>query len=113
MSIKVLIADDHPVLRYGLTAYLERQPDIRVVAQACDADQVLPEIARAYPHVLANRLTSVDGMPYTWDAEFAAGEPGNLLSISTTLRALYSEVTACNQFRHPERSVLCEVKSLP
>ena len=52
MSIKVLIADDHPVLRYGLTAYLEVQPDIRVVAQAEDGDQVLPEVARAYPDVL-------------------------------------------------------------
>ncbi|MEJ2598926.1 MAG: response regulator transcription factor [Anaerolineales bacterium] len=52
MSIKVLIADDHPVLRYGLTAYLERQPDIQVVAQADDGDQVLPAIARAHPDIL-------------------------------------------------------------
>jgi DNA-binding NarL/FixJ family response regulator len=52
MSIKVLIADDHPVLRYGLTAYLEVQPDIRVVAQADDGDQVLPETARAHPDVI-------------------------------------------------------------
>ena len=52
MSIKVLIADDNPVLRYGLTAYLEGQPDIQVVAQADDGDQVLPEIARAYPDIL-------------------------------------------------------------
>jgi DNA-binding NarL/FixJ family response regulator len=52
MSIKVLIADDHPVLRYGLTAYLEVQPDIQVVAQADDGDQVLPEAASARPDVL-------------------------------------------------------------
>jgi len=29
MSIKVLIADDYPILRYGLTAYLDRQPGPR------------------------------------------------------------------------------------
>jgi DNA-binding NarL/FixJ family response regulator len=52
MSIKVLIADDHPVLRYGLIAYLDRQPDIQVVAQAEDGDQVLPEIEKAHPDVL-------------------------------------------------------------
>ena len=52
MSIKVLIADDHPVLRYGLTAYLERQPDIRVVGEADGGDQVLPVIASAHPDVL-------------------------------------------------------------
>jgi DNA-binding NarL/FixJ family response regulator len=52
MSIKVLIADDHPVLRYGLIAYLEEQPDIRVVGQADGGDQVLPVIASAHPDVL-------------------------------------------------------------
>ena len=52
MTIKVLIADDHPVLRYGLIAYLDRQPDMQVVAQAEDGDQVLPEIERAHPDVL-------------------------------------------------------------
>jgi hypothetical protein len=35
------------------------------------------------------------------------------LSISTALRALHSEVTALKEGCHPERSVLCEVKSLP
>jgi DNA-binding NarL/FixJ family response regulator len=52
MSIKVLIADDHPVLRYGLITYLDREPDIQVVAQADDGDQVLPEVERAHPDVL-------------------------------------------------------------
>jgi DNA-binding NarL/FixJ family response regulator len=113
MSIKVLIADDHPLLRYGLTAYLEVQPDRQVVAQANDGDQVLSKAASAHPDVLANRLTLVDGLPYTWDPKFATGKPGNLLSISTTLRALHSEETALKEGRHPERSVLGEVKSLP
>jgi DNA-binding NarL/FixJ family response regulator len=113
MSIKVLIADDHPLLRYGLAAYLEVQPDVCAVAQADDEDRVLPEIARAYPDILANRLTLVDGVPYTWDAEFAARKPGNLLSISAARRSLHSEVTALTESRHPERSVLGGVKSLP
>ncbi len=34
-------------------------------------------------------------------------------SISTALCALHSEVTALKEGRHPERSVLGEVKSLP
>jgi RHS repeat-associated protein len=37
-------------------------------------------ITNTYSYDAANRLASVDGMPYTWDAEFAAGKPGNLLS---------------------------------
>jgi hypothetical protein len=35
-----------------------------------------------------------------------------MLSKSTTLRALHSEVTAPKEGCHPERSVLCEVKDL-
>ncbi len=32
--IKILIADDHPVVREGLTAMIQRQPDMHVVAEA-------------------------------------------------------------------------------
>src|SRR5207237_9921926 len=32
--ITVLVADDHPVVREGLIALIDRQPDMRVVAQA-------------------------------------------------------------------------------
>jgi DNA-binding NarL/FixJ family response regulator len=52
MPIKVLIADDHPILRYGLIAYLEGQPDICVVGEAEDGDHVLPEVERSHPEVL-------------------------------------------------------------
>jgi hypothetical protein len=36
-----------------------------------------------------------------------------MLGISTALCVLHSEVTALKESRHPERSVLREVKSLP
>ena len=36
MSIRILLADDHTVMRDGLRALLERQPDIEVVAEAAD-----------------------------------------------------------------------------
>jgi DNA-binding NarL/FixJ family response regulator len=52
MPIKVLIADDHPVLRYGLTAYLDRQADMQVVGEADSGDTVLPEVERSRPDVL-------------------------------------------------------------
>ncbi len=36
MSIRILIADDHGIVRGGLRLLLERQPDIEVVAEAVD-----------------------------------------------------------------------------
>lgn len=49
--IRVLIADDHPVVREGLAAILRSEPDIQVVAEATDGaqacalyDQYLPDV---------------------------------------------------------------------
>lgn len=37
--VRVLIADDHPVVREGLRMMLASDPDIEVVAEACDGDE--------------------------------------------------------------------------
>ena len=49
--IRVLIADDHPVVREGLAAILRSEPDIQVVAEAADGvhacalyDEHLPDV---------------------------------------------------------------------
>src|SRR5579864_6259600 len=36
MSIRILLADDHTVMRDGLRAMLERQPDMAVIGEAAD-----------------------------------------------------------------------------
>jgi DNA-binding NarL/FixJ family response regulator len=41
VSIRVLIADDHTLLRSGLRALLERAPDISVVGEAPDGREAL------------------------------------------------------------------------
>jgi len=39
--IRILVADDHPVVRDGLTAMLATQPDFQVVGEAANGDQVV------------------------------------------------------------------------
>lgn len=46
--IRVLIADDHPVVRHGLRGFLEIHDDIEVVAEAEDGEQA---VALAREHV--------------------------------------------------------------
>ena len=50
--IRVMIVDDHEVVRVGLRSLLEMEPDIRVVAEASDGDQATAEARVAGPSVV-------------------------------------------------------------
>ena len=43
MSVSLLIADDHGIVRGGLRALLDRQPDLEVVAEAADGAEALEQ----------------------------------------------------------------------
>lgn len=51
-QIRVLIVDDHPVLRHGLMSLLGIHPDITVVAEAESGVEVLPRLAEFETDVL-------------------------------------------------------------
>jgi DNA-binding NarL/FixJ family response regulator len=51
-QIRVIIADDHPVVREGLTAILKSQQDIAVVAEAADGAEACELYDRLVPDVL-------------------------------------------------------------
>jgi DNA-binding NarL/FixJ family response regulator len=51
VSITVFLADDHAVVRDGLRALLEAQPDIRVVGDAADGREAVGQVARLGPDV--------------------------------------------------------------
>ncbi len=50
-SIRVLLADDHAVVRKGIRDFLEEDKEIRVVAEANDGEEALALIAREKPDV--------------------------------------------------------------
>jgi two-component system, NarL family, response regulator len=62
--ITVVVADDHPVTRQGLTAILNSQEDIKVVAEAADGEEVCELCDELAPDVLLLdlRMPKKDGL---------------------------------------------------
>jgi two-component system, NarL family, response regulator LiaR len=62
--IKVLIVDDHSVVRRGLRAILESEQDIKVVGEAADGAEALEKVRELLPDVVLMDLVMpvVDGI---------------------------------------------------
>ena len=52
MKIRILVADDHPMLREGLVAVLSTQPDFDVIGEASDGSEVVWLAERLHPDVI-------------------------------------------------------------
>jgi DNA-binding NarL/FixJ family response regulator len=50
--IRILIADDHPIVRDGLRRLLETEPDFQVVGQAADGREAVKLVKEVQPDVL-------------------------------------------------------------
>jgi len=51
MKIRVLVVDDHPVVREGICALLGLQKDIEVVGEAVDGQDAINKVQQLSPHV--------------------------------------------------------------
>ena len=52
MPIRVLLVDDHSVVRQGLRMFLDLDPELEIVGEAGDGQQALDEIAKLKPDVV-------------------------------------------------------------
>lgn len=51
-QITVLIADDHPLALEGVRSILEKAPEIKIVGEAQDGNEIKPMVAKLRPRIL-------------------------------------------------------------
>ncbi|MER6711403.1 MULTISPECIES: response regulator transcription factor [unclassified Streptomyces] len=83
-TIRVLLADDHPVVRDGLAAMLATQPDLTVVGEAANGAEALHRTASLAPDVVLMdlQMPGMDGTAAT--AAIRAAHPEVRVLILTT-----------------------------
>ena len=81
--IRVVVADDHPVFRYGLMAVLDGTDGIQTVGEAEDGDRLLELVALERPDVVITdlQMPGLDGVAAT--RELLALAPGTGVLVLT------------------------------
>jgi DNA-binding NarL/FixJ family response regulator len=57
VTVRVVLADDHPVYRFGLRAVLDASPEVEVVGEAADGVELLALVGRCAPDVVLTDLS--------------------------------------------------------
>src|ERR1043165_8167866 len=86
-KIRVLVADDHPIVRQGVIANVKPQPDMMVVAEAGDGLEALALIKEHSPDVvlLDLRMPGMDGLDVV--AEVSRAKLKSRVVIMTTFES--------------------------
>lgn len=84
MTVRVLVVDDHPVVRAGLRGMLAADPHIAVVGEAGSGDEALARVEQEAPDVVLMdlRMPGTDGVTAT--ARITAAHRGVRVLILTT-----------------------------
>lgn len=73
--IRVLVVDDHPVFRIGMSALLRTLPDIEVVGEAADGREAIAAAAELSPHVVLMDLDLGDDSGVETTREIVRRDP--------------------------------------
>ena len=96
-KIRILIADDHPVIREGLVELLTRQKDMSVIGEAGDGEEVCQLYDRLSPDILLLdlRMPKKDGLQVLIELMSRRGAKVRIIVMSSH----DSEQDICRAFR--------------
>lgn len=83
-TIGVVLVDDEPLVRTGIRAIVDAEPDLSVLGEAGDGAEVGPLVARVRPDVVLMdvRMPRIDGLRAT-ELLMATAEPPRILVLTT------------------------------
>jgi two-component system, NarL family, response regulator NreC len=87
--LRILLADDHTIVRQGLRKILEAQPDWTVVAEACDGRETVRLALELQPDVIILDI----GMPLLNGIEATRQIVRRLPSVGVVILSMYSDET--------------------
>jgi DNA-binding NarL/FixJ family response regulator len=92
MPAKILLADDHAIIRQGLCALLEKQPDVEVVGAAEDGQKALELVRELTPDIVIMDITmpNLNGIDAT---RKIVGESGDVKVIALSIHSSRRFVT--------------------
>ena len=96
-DVRVLIAEDHDVVREGIRLVLETEPDIHVVAEARDAPNAVAGTMRAQPDVVLMDVRLANGSGIEATRELHSRAPNSHVLMLTSYaddEALFASIMA-------------------
>jgi DNA-binding NarL/FixJ family response regulator len=91
--IRVVIADDHHLVRQGIRALLEKAGDIEVVAEAADGQEAIALVERLLPDVLVIDIA----MPHLNGVEAVGRLRGLKVKTGALILSMYADDTLVRQ----------------
>jgi two-component system response regulator NreC len=82
-SIRVVLADDHALMRHSLRSLLESEPGVEVIAEADDLASAVHQVYDRRPHVLVLDLRMPDGSSVETIGELRARMPDTHVVVLT------------------------------
>jgi DNA-binding NarL/FixJ family response regulator len=92
---KILLVDDHPMMRIGVTTLINGEPDLTVCCQASNAEQALSEIPNCSPDLVITDMT----MPGRGGLEFIKDVKGLYPDLPVLVVSMHDEML------HAERAL--------
>jgi DNA-binding NarL/FixJ family response regulator len=82
--IRILLVDDHPVVRHGLRGMLDAEPDLSVVGEAASGPDGVALAVESRPDIVLMDLRMPDGDGVTATEQILARVPGVRVMVLTT-----------------------------